>query len=78
MAAPVDLAPLHCDRQQPLVVGAQLGRRRDVVAHVVLDALEHDQRGLARDDAESLAEARDLGAVEVVLGLELGEPQARP
>ena len=51
----------HRVGEQLVVRRHQLGRRRDLVARVVLDAVQHDQRRLARDQAERLAEARICG-----------------
>ena len=73
-----ELAALALLRQLALVLGAQRGGRLDLETHVVGHRVEHDQRGFARHQTEGLADAADLAAVFVVIGLQLGHPQAGP
>ena len=63
---------------QALIRDTQFDRRRNLVACIVLDAVEHNQRSLARHQLEALAESANFGAVEAVLAFELVNTQACP
>ena len=69
---------LRGDAHEALVFGAQLGRRDDLVARVVGNGVKDDEGGLPRDEPERPAQAPDLRAVQLALGLELVDAQARP
>ena len=56
----------------------QLGRWLDLVANIVVDLLEDDQRGLARRQGEALAELADPDLVGSRLAFERRQRQARP
>ena len=58
---------------QARVFRLQLGRRRDLVANIVLHGVEHDQRGLARGEAEALAEAADFGPFQFMVRFQRGQ-----
>ena len=62
----------------PVVRFTQLRRRLDLVAHVVVDLLEDDQRGLARRQAEALADLADPDLVRARLAFERCKRQACP
>ncbi len=78
MRLAVGSAALRGGRAQPFVVRGEFRRRRDFVAHVVVDAFEHDERRLARDEPERLPQPADFGAVEVVLRFQRFDFEARP
>src|SRR5947209_8690056 len=65
-------------RGNPVVVSAQLRRRLDVVAHVVFELLEDEERGLARRQAEALADLANADLVRACLAFERGKRQACP
>jgi hypothetical protein len=75
---PVGGLALRRGRAQLPVGGQQLGRRHDLVAGVVFDAVEDDQRRLAGHEAELSAEPADLAAVDVVVALQRRDPVACP
>ena len=60
------------------VGGAQLERRLDLMAHVVVHELEHEQRGLARGQPELLADRADALLVDACIAFERSQREARP
>ena len=78
MGALVGLARRHAGRTQTFEIAAQVGRRFDVVARIVGRRIQDDERGGPRDQAEALADALDLGTVQVVFGFQRRGLDAAP
>ncbi len=69
MAAAVRIAIGDACLTQALVFGEEFRGRADPMPHIVFDVVEHDERCFARDQAESLAEAANFGAIQIVVAL---------
>ena len=63
----------------PLIEGGfEFSRRCDVVTHIVVNRLQHDQRSFRRGNAEFLPDTPDFCALHVVIGLQCVQSVAGP